>query len=245
MYQIAICDDDKMFCEQFKRNLDILVKKLNIKCNILVYHTAEALWSHLTNNQRMELIFLDIEFLKLDGVSLGRFIRERLFDYQIQLVYMSHEKNYAMQLFETEPMDFLVKPISADHIEKVLKRFQKQQSNFGKIFTFKEEYGNAQISYDSIWYFQSMNHKVIIHTANGERDFYGKLSEVEEIAPKYFIRIHKSFLVNEHFVSRFHYDKVILRNKQTLTISKTYRSAVQKRIRQAMEDNYCDYFHQN
>lgn len=244
MYQIAVCDDDNLFCKQFRHDLDTVVKKLNIECNITVWHTAEALWEHLTNNNKVDLIFLDIEFLTLDGVSLGHFIRERLFDYQIQLVYISHEKEYAMQLFETEPMDFLVKPISTTHIKKVLQRFLKKQAGFGKIFTFKEEYGNSQISYDSIWYFQSMGHKVIIHTADNQRDFYGKLSEVEEIAPKHFIRIHKSFLVNEHFIHRFHYDKIILRDEQILTISKTYRNTVQKRILQATKDNYYSYFHQ-
>ena len=137
MFQIAVCDDDKIFCKQLQRDLDILVKKLNIDCNITIWHTAEELWAYLTSNSKVDLIFLDIEFLKLDGVSLGRFIRERLFDYQIQLVYMSHERGYAMQLFETEPMDFLVKPITPVHIEKVLQRFLKQQSGFGKIFTFK------------------------------------------------------------------------------------------------------------
>ena len=122
------------------------------------------------------------------------------------------------------------------HIEKVLERFLKQQLYSGKLFTFKEEYGTAQIPYDSIWYFQSMNHKVILHTKEGQREFYGKLSEVETCVPKHFIRIHKSYLVNEWFISRFHYDKVILRNEQELTISKTYRNAVQARMSQMTKE---------
>ncbi len=142
-----------------------------------------------------------------------------------------------MQLFETEPMDFPVKPIDATQIEKIMMRFLKQKSNFGNFFSFKEEHGNAKIPYDSIWYFQSMNHKVLIHTADSQREFYGKLNDVENLAPDYFVRIHKSYLVNEYFVSRFHYDKVILRNDQKLTISKSYRNAVQERIRQSMKDS--------
>ena len=236
MYQIAVCDDDRIFCHQFRHNLDVIVKKLNMECCISMWYTAESLQKHLTDGNKVDLIFLDIEFLELDGVSLGRYIRENLLDYQMQLVYVSHEEGQAMELFETEPMDFLVKPVLASHIEKVLQRFLKQQSHLGKLFTFKEEHGTVQIPYDSIWYFQSMNHKVIIHTREEQREFYGKLSDIEEIAPKHFIRIHKSYLVNEFFISRFHYDKVILRNEQKLTISKTYRNAIQDKLRQTMKE---------
>lgn len=236
MFQIAVCDDDKIFCEQFRNNLETVIKKLNIECDISIWYTGEELQEYLKRRNKVDLLFLDIELMELDGVSLGHFIRDRLLDYQMQLVYISHEKGYAMKLFETEPMDFLVKPIVAEHIEKVMRRFLKQRSNSGKLFTFKEVHGIAQIPYDSIWFFQSMNHKVLIHTSDGQREFYGKLTDVEDIAPDFFIRIHKSFLVNEYYISRFHYDKVILRNEQKLTIIKSCRTAVQERIRKAMKD---------
>ena len=237
MYQIAVCDDDKIFCQQFRQNLDTVVKELDMQCNISIWYTAESLQKHLTDGNKIDLIFLDIEFLELDGVSLGRFIRENLLNYRMQLIYISHEQGHAMKLFETEPMDFLVKPIDASHIQKVLQRFLKQQSYTSESFTFKEERGNAQLPYDSIWYFQSMNHKIIIHTKDEQREFYGKLSDVEKMVPNHFIRIHKSYLVNEFFISRFHYDKVILRNQQTLTISKPYRNAVQNKVRQAINEH--------
>lgn len=236
MFQIAICDDDKLFCERFKSDLQAVVQKLNIKCNISIWYKGTELQEHVSKKNRVDLLFLDIELEETDGVTIGTHIRENLMDFQMQLVYISHEKGYAMQLFETEPMDFLVKPINQEQIKKVLQRFLKQKINAGKIFTFKEEHGDAKLAFDSIWYFQSMNHKVVIHTAGEQREFYGKLSDVESLAPDYFVRIHKSYLVNENYISRFHYDKVILRNDQKLTISKSYRNIVQERVRQKMQE---------
>ena len=78
--------------------------------------------------------------------------------------------------------------------------------------------------------------KIIIHTLDGQREFYGKLSDIEPTVPEYFIRIHKSYLVNEYYISRFHYDSVILRNEQKLTISKSYRNIVHERVCQAMKN---------
>ncbi len=235
MYYIGICDDDKLFCENFKNCLERVTKELNIDCNISIWYEGKTLQDYLINKNRIDLLFLDIILLESDGVSIGKFIRENLSDFELKLVYISHEPGYAMQLFETEPMDFLVKPIDINKITKIFTRFLKQKNEAGKIFTFKEEHGDAHISYDSIWYFQSMNHKIMIHTIEGQRVFYGKLTDIENIAPDYFVRIHKSYLVNENFIKRFHYDRVILRNDEKLTISKTYRDIVQTRVRQRMK----------
>ena len=230
MFQIAICDDDPMFCEYFKECLESAVKELNIGCNISVWYDGRELKEYLINKNRVDLLFLDVELGTSNGVGLGKFIREELSNFQIHLVYISHEPGHAMELFETEPMDFLVKPIEKETVEKIMRRFKKKQTNIGNVFIFKEEHGDAKISYDSIWYFQSMNHKVIIHTVDGQKEFYGKLTDIESRVPNYFLRIHKSFLVNEHFISRFHYDKVILRNEQKLTISKPYRNIVREKV---------------
>lgn len=237
MFQIAICDDDKIFCEYFRECLEAVIKKMNIECNISIWYSGAQLQEHLINKNRVDLIFLDIVLVESNGVSIGKFIRENLLDYQVQIVYISNESGYAMQLFETEPMDFLVKPIEKEQIEKILQRFLRQKTSMGKVFTFKEERGNVQIPYDSIWDFQSMNHKVIIHTIEGQREFYRKLTDVESMVPDYFVRIHKSYLVNENFINRFHYDMVILRNDQKLPISKSYRNAVQERIRHRMKED--------
>lgn len=234
MFQIAICDDDKLFCEQFINCLNTAIKKLRIECSFLVWQEGKELIEYLVQKNQVDLLFLDIELEESNGVNLGKFIREELLDFQTQLVYVSHEQGYAMQLFETEPMDFLVKPVEQGQIEKVLQRFLKQQASMGRVFTYRNVHGNVQIPYASIWYFQSMNHKIVIHTIDGQKEFSGKLTDIENMAPDYFVRIHKSYLVNEFFVNRFHYDKVIMRNNQKLTISKTYRSMVQDRISQRM-----------
>ena len=141
-----------------------------------------------------------------------------------------------MQLFETEPMDFLVTPVKQEKLVQILQRFIRQQSGLGKLFVYKDGHGKAQIPYTSVWYFQSMNHKVVIHTMDGQKEFYGKLEEVASAAPDFFVRIHKSYLVNEYYINSFHYDKVILRGGQKLAISKSYRNAIQERISKQAEE---------
>lgn len=92
------------------------------------------------------------------------------------------------------------------------------------------------LPYATILYFQSRGHKLVVHTMEGQQEFYGKLKEVEKLVPKYFLRIHKSFLVNEQFIISYSYDKVCLIDKQQLNISRSYVNEIQKRIRKRVEE---------
>lgn len=235
---IAICDDDVFFCRELKDQVKTAADDLHMEYHISIWNHAADLVQYLEEKNKVDLLFLDIELDTENGVQIGKYIREKLTDYEMQVVYVSREQGYAMQLFEIEPMDFLIKPVAMEQLKKVMTRFQKQQSRTGKMFAFKAEHGTEQLPYDDIYYFQSMNHKVEVHTPDGQKEFYGKLSEVESATPDFFLRIHKSFLVNENFVSRFHYDSVILRNGEELTISKAYRNTVKEYAQRKMEELY-------
>lgn len=235
MFQITICNDERLFCEYMKGQILDFCEKIQAEYRIQTYNTKAELLNRLKQKNKVDLLFLDIELADGNGIELGEYIREELQDFQMKIVYLSHEPKYAMQLFQTEPMDFLIKPIRKEPLEGVLQRFFRQQTRMQKVFLYKRGHGVGQIPYNSILYFQSMNHKVVIHTTGGQREFYGKLKEVEDTAPENFIRIHKSYLVNENFIVQFQYEKIILQNEQILTISKSYRSEIQKRVSQNIE----------
>lgn len=73
------------------------------------------------NSGGLDLIFLDIELLDLDGIVVGRYIREELENRDIQIVYISCKGQYAQQLFKMQPMDFLVKPILQKQIDETME----------------------------------------------------------------------------------------------------------------------------
>lgn len=235
MFKIAICNGEQLFCEYMREQILAFFKETQVECGIRTYGTGAELLEDLKRRSRLDLLFLDTELVDGSGIETGIYIREKLQDFRLKIVYLSHEPGYAMRLFRTEPMDFLIKPVRKEALEGVLRRFLIQQTKLQRVFLYKEGHGVEQVPYDSILYFQSMNHKVVIHTTEEQREFYGKLREVENVAPDYFVRIHKSYLVNEHFIGRFSYEKVILQNEQVLTISKSYRSIMQSRVCQHVE----------
>lgn len=230
MYQIAICDTEQKFCQFMKEKIILFTKKWQVECNVMMWHEKMILKNHLERGERVDLLFLDIGTPEDSGVVLGEFVRGELGNFRMQIVYVSCEKDHGMRLFHTEPMDVFVKPVGEEELEKVLARFIRKQMKLGRFFTYRAGTSAGHIPYDSILFFQSMNHKILIHSTEGRNEFYGKLNDVEEVAPNNFMRIHQSFLVNEFFVRWFNYEDVILQNGQKLSISKPYRGRVQSWI---------------
>ena len=56
--------------------------------------------------EKADILFLDIELPGMNGVSVGKYIREILEDENIFLIYISSKQNYALQLFQNHPFDF-------------------------------------------------------------------------------------------------------------------------------------------
>ena len=230
MYQIVICDDDMQFKEEFCRLLTQVMQELSLECSVTQCQEAKEVQKLLTENKQIDLLFLDIELGKSLGMELGTYIREHISDFETQIVYVSYDQGYAMQLFETIPLDFLVKTITKETLEHTIKRFVRKQEGTGRRFCFKTAQGVRELPYTEIMYFQSRGHKLAAHTIEGEQEFYGKLEEVERQVPAHFMRIHKSYLVNIHFISSYHHDSVCLRNQQKLTISRPYKEYVQEYV---------------
>lgn len=227
MYHIIICDKDSSFMEQFYRQLKQMTQNLFIECSIIQCTEAEQVKEILLESKPVDLIFLGVELEKSQGFELGKYIREYLLDFHMQIVYVSEKVEYAMQLFETVPFDFLLKPIFEEKLQSTIERFLKVRQKEIRLFQFKKGKAIKVISYDKIMYFQSASPKLLVCTMNGTTEFYGKLDDIEEQLPEYFIRIHKSYIVNTCFVIGTCYNSVTLSDKQSLPISRSCKMHIQ------------------
>ena len=72
--------------------------------------------------------------------------------------------------------------------------------------------------------------RIQVHTVSCEYEFYGKLDEILQRIPPGFIRIHKSFLVNELYVKRWGYEAVTMTDGTEMSISMRYRKAVRESL---------------
>ena len=181
---------------------------------------------------QMDLIFLDIELVHKNGISVGKFIRGEMEDIQTHIVYISSKQGYAMQLFKIQPLDFLIKPVSNEHLKEVIARSLKQKRSPDICFEYQKGGSIRRIPTRDIAYFMSMDKKIRLVTKDGEEEFYGKLKKVLEKLPADFVMIHQSYIINQLYVSEYSYDSVRMSNGTVLSISKPYRKSTRSKIKQ-------------
>ena len=234
MIMVAICDDETKIGAELECALLDIFDKLNIKYEIDVFFAGEELYRKMEAGAHYDLIFLDIEFAKgeINGIEVGRLIREAHQNYFVSIVYISWEKKYALQLFDIQPLNFLVKPLEYEKIEEVIRKYMKIAGLWSGEFTYKIGHDTFKVLTKDIIYIESYDRKLIMHLSGGKEDeFYGSLKDVYEKQLKRFdfLFIHNSYVVNYDYVTALKFDKVLLVDSaMPLPISKHRRSEVRE-----------------
>ena len=222
MITCAMCDDELPFAEQLRSLVMAYAKKKRVELQAETFASAEELLEEIENGAGFEILFLDIEMRKMDGIELGKKLRER--SYQTLIIYVSGYDQYMRQLFEAEPFRFLSKPLKQEELENVLDKAFERISRFHReLFTIRFGKNVVNLLCRDIVYLESNKRKVIVH----------KLDEAEEellAISADFVRIHKAYLVNIEHVEAFQYEKLALRDGTILSISEAHRANVRSRF---------------
>jgi len=99
MLKVGICDDEPTVCTKIK---DIIFKysKLNSKkIEVDVFNSGEELYEYLLDDYCLDIIFLDIELDELDGIEVGKKIREEFKNELTRIVYISSKKELCYGTF--------------------------------------------------------------------------------------------------------------------------------------------------
>ncbi|MDE6926362.1 MAG: LytTR family DNA-binding domain-containing protein [Acetatifactor sp.] len=232
MYRIGICDDDKELCSGLEEQIYHIAGELSVKVEVEVWYSGESILNDLGNDTLLDLIFLDIELVHRNGISVGRFIRDEMDDMQTHIVYISSKQSYAMQLFRIQPLDFLIKPVSDEQLREVLSRSLRQKRDPDIFFEYQTGSTVRRIPTRDIAWFMSMDKKIRLVTRNGEEEFYGKLKNISEKLPSDFLMIHQSYIINRLYVSEYSYESVKMSDGTVLSISKPYRKNTREKIKQ-------------
>lgn len=230
MIKVAICDDDLEFCKILEKMIIQIFDEINLQAQIDVFQSGNKLNDLIKAKYHFDILFLDIELIELKGMNIGETIRNEVNDEDVYIVYVSSQSHYVMELFKTRPLDFLMKPIGYDKLKETIIRFKQLYYRRAAFFEYQYKKQYYKIRYDEILYFESQNKKIIIKLYFGEKEFYGKLNEIEERTQDTFLSIHKSYLVNIDKIIKLTYEYVILINGQKLSISQSKRQMVRKRF---------------
>lgn len=229
--KIVICDDEKDTCAKLEEMLLFYGRERGVRTKTEVFFRGDMMKRYLSEEEKIDVLFLDIALPEVSGVELGSYLRETLENETTCIVYISSRESYAMQLFQNRPFDFLIKPLEKEKIFQVMDRVRKVRGYEMEDFEYCSYGDRIRIPWREILYFQSEGRKVRIVGRKGNHSYYGKLSEAEKKAPREnFVKIHKSFLINLSYVREYSYETVCMVNGDILNISRQNRAAVRKTV---------------
>ena len=229
MLRIAICDDDEQLCSELESRLLALGKKYSIRLDVSLFYTGEGLLNYMRQKEQFDFIYLDIELTHMQGVVVGERIREELKDESVKLIYISAKESYAMDLFETRPMNFLLKPIDEGKFEKVFLKAVELSQQSREFFVYTSHQVIYRQPIKDIIFFECVDKRIRMVLADGEELFYSRVKAVEEqVAPLGFLKIHKSLIVNPRQIIKHEYDQLTMTDGSVLPIAQSMRSKMRK-----------------
>ena len=234
MLRIAICDDEVNIGSEIESILIQLLNKLSVKHEIDVYFAGSECCRNMEVGAHYDLIFLDIEFAQheINGIEVGRLIREAHQNHMVSIVYISWEKKYALELFEIQPLNFLVKPLKKEKVEEVVKKYLKIAKKWSETFIYKKGHDTFKVQIKDIVYLESYDKKLVLHLSDGRKEeFYGSIKKIyqEQLHQYDFLFIHNSYVVNFDYVAALKFSQAVLVDQITfLPISKHRRNKVKE-----------------
>jgi DNA-binding LytR/AlgR family response regulator len=215
--------DDEPLAQDIIRKYVEEIKSIEISgfCN----DALEAL--EIINRQSIDLIFLDINMPKLSGIEfLKTVIHSPL------VILTTAYSDYAMEGYELNVLDYLVKPFSFIRFLKAVQKAEQQYSllqkqeveeNIESIF-IKSNKKTYQVKFSEIVYIEGLGDYIKIFTEKTHLVTNIPMKKMEELLPKNeFIRIHKSYIVNHKKIIAIEGNMVEVANKK-LAIGNNYRS---------------------
>ncbi len=236
MFNIAICDDDKYFCEREKQLVAKYMNKKGCIYRIDIFQSGNELLNSTKEITEYNIIFLDVKMDKIDGIDIAKRIREIATDTYIAFVTAFIE--YSLEGYKVEAIRYLLK--DDEFLDKAIFEcldaiMQKENYKESK-FTFQFQEGEIEVNLNDIVYIDSNLHKLTFHMERGSRKeytMYEKLDKIDELLPDTdFCRIHKSYLVNLSYLENTERYNARLSNGIHLPISKSrYLNAKSEWIR--------------
>jgi DNA-binding LytR/AlgR family response regulator len=193
-------------------------------------NAAEA--AGVLQKHKIDLIFLDIQMPKLTGIEFVKALAEPPL-----VIFTTAYSEYALEGFELDVVDYLLKPISFARFLKAVEKAQNYVNARNKDFSITSDYffikcnGKIEkIIMAEVIYIEAMANYVIIFTRQKKYITYLTFSGIEEQLPaELFVRIHKSFLVAISAIQTIDGNEVMT-SSMRLPLSKNYRNEVMSRI---------------
>jgi DNA-binding LytR/AlgR family response regulator len=223
-----IVDDEPLAIEI----LESYVSKVEQLQLVSTFRNAVSAFTFLQQHS-VDVIFLDIQMPKLSGIDFLKTLK-----HPPKVIFTTAFRDYAVQGFELEIVDYLLKPIPFDRFLKAVAKIlhqpaantatSKQDVLPDNYVYFKVDKKMIKTKMADVLYIESVKDYVKVKTPEKEIITQQKISYLEESLPReQFLRIHRSFIVNLEKIDAYSATDVEI-GKHSIPIGRNYKNDVMK-----------------
>ena len=226
MLKIVVCDDDKVYLTEVTALLETYFKENGLDVSLAVCSSAAELLQMCGENEKPDLCFLDIELGEENGIEAAKELNQLC--PSCDIAFLTNYISYATDAYETEHFYYVLKEELPDRLEKIIKRYYKE-NHFLAIHTARKEW---LFDEREIVYMERGRRYCRIKTLDGT---VSKLSvPFEEVAGRLegpdFLRCHNSFMVNLRNMSSYRTEAFLMKDGTEIPVSRRYRDICLERF---------------
>jgi len=167
----------------------------------------------ILKKESIDLLFLDIQMPVLTGLEFAKSLQN-----PPSIIFTTAYREYAVESYELNVVDYLLKPITFTRFFKAINKFLNSRqteptpivqvsaptsSTVPKFIYVNANKKHVKVLFQDILYVESIKDYVRIHTKDQRITTKDKISEFDQKLPDYFLRIHRSFIVNQRKITAY------------------------------------------
>lgn len=216
-YKCLIIDD-----EQLARELIEMYCKKTPQLELvgLCKNTQEAI--EIMNSTEIDILFLDIQLPDINGIEFAKTLIDSPY-----IIFTTAYNNFAIDGFELNAVDYLLKPFAYTRFLKAIQKIslRSEKKLLPNYIHIKADHKIHRLQFDDIQYIEGLREYVTFYTNGKQIITLESLKRLENTLPSSFIRVHKSYIVNNKFINSVCGSQLEV-GKAKIPVGKSYKKEV-------------------
>ena len=224
-YNCIIVDDDEI------DRLTVLsfAKKFSVLDILGVFESAEDALP-IIQKEEIDILFLDIDMPGLNGIEF----RKNALEIPV-CVFITAHPEHAVESFQIETLDFIVKPLKLDRFSQTMDRIEEfmeiklkaslfEASIGGDTIYIKEGHEQTKVKLHEILYLEALKDYTLVITDKKRHCVLSSIGNLlKEDHFQSFIRIHRSYAVQKQFIQKINTTEILLNNNVAIPVGRSYK----------------------
>lgn len=222
--KIAICDDEEYFANEILERIekyeifDVLPNRFDC------FYDPDDLLARFDHYQ-YDLVYLDIEFPKVNGIDIAFEIKRR--KPNCMIIFVTNHEQYVHESHEVEAFQYIEKPINDKFFIRELERAIQKYKKLSKSILFHTDDGKKFVKTSDIIYLETHYPTYKLITTQS-KSYYGKFKKVQdarkELIENHFYKLNRSIIINLNYIDTFDNESITMINNDELPLTKTKRT---------------------